>query len=196
MNCVQAGDVLADFLYQDLAPSQRAALEEHLADCSTCAEQLRRMQAATRWLDRAQTPLSEPLNPVPLLVRQAGQLRRQARRWRRGAVAAAALAAAVVLAIASIDHVRWENKVLTVRFSNAAPPPKLASVDANVSERLRRAESSINVLNASLSRLADEQRQFVADVHQAMEGTTVLTAGSVPANEALLAEFGLGPDDY
>lgn len=192
MNCAEAGDVLAEYLYHDLAPTERAALEQHVENCADCAGQLERMQATTDWLDRAQTPLPQPLSPVPLLVRQAGELRRYARRWRRGAVAAAALAAGVLLAIAAIDHVRWENNKLIVHFGPEAPRPQVAAVDENLKERLRRAETFINVLDesverldASVGQLVVQQRQFIADLQQTMQGTTQYAGGAGPSNDFL-----------
>jgi hypothetical protein len=196
MNCGEAGDVLAEYFYNDLAPERRAEVEDHSKGCSDCAAELRRMRAVTGWLDRTETPLPDALSPVPLLVRQAGELRRQARRWRRGAVAVTSVAAAALIAIAAIDHVRWENNELVVHFGPKISHAQVATVDENLKERVRRTESSINVLNASMSQLVDQQRQFVAQVQQAMQGTTQFAEGTGPASEAWLAEVGLGPDDY
>lgn len=196
MNCAEAGALLSEYVCEEMAPQQRAEVEDHLGGCSACAEQVERMRAVGTWLDRQQTPLPAPLSPVPLLVRQAAELRHQARRWRVRAAAVAAVAAAALVAFALVDHVQWKDNVLIVDFGGGAGARRqdVAADDARVNERIRRNETSIEVLQAGLTQLYDQQRQFIASIDRAMQRTTALTsAESGPVSSVNPLE---GPDVY
>lgn len=202
MNCAEAGERLSEYVCQDLTPEQRVEVEDHLGGCPACAEQVTQMRAVSTWLERQQTPLPAALSPVPLLVRQAGELRHQARRWRWRAAAAAAVAAAALVAITLVDHVQWKDNALIVDFGGGARRPGVAAVDARLNERIRRNETSIEVLQTGLTQLYDQQRELIASVDRAMQRTTALTdtgaANSLnPLDSSeLWQSVGLDSEDY
>jgi hypothetical protein len=86
-SCESWKALLAGYLYEDLDPSSRAAVEGHLAGCASCRETLETMRETSDALDAWTVPVraprrkAAPRNPVPFIA----------------AAAAAVLFAAVIL---------------------------------------------------------------------------------------------------
>lgn len=79
-SCESWKPLLAGYLYEDLDPSSRAAVEAHLAGCADCRAALDEMREASEALDawtvpaRVPRPKPAPRNPVPLIAAAAAAL--------------------------------------------------------------------------------------------------------------------------
>ena len=56
MNCAEFEIVLADYLDGTLSTNERAAVEEHAAVCTACAEFMQDVSGAVNFLNRAPKP--------------------------------------------------------------------------------------------------------------------------------------------
>lgn len=69
MSCAEFDNLLADYVDDTLAPEVRAAVEQHAADCSACAELLRDVTGAVAFMGR----VSDVTPPADLVTRIAFQ---------------------------------------------------------------------------------------------------------------------------
>ena len=184
-------DLLVGYLYDDLAPEQRAAFEAHMHACADCRHEVHGLRATRQHL-------SEWAPPEPDLgfqiVRHAVEPRAKVlpfrSRWMPafGFAAAAVLVLAVASAIANLE-VRYGNDGLMVRTgwaksepAPAAPivaaneatptgvaPSSVAADSAAVEQRLRALEAAIAAQPVSTARMADTEllRQVRAIVRDA-----------------------------
>jgi hypothetical protein len=105
MSCPHAFDDGA-YVLGALSPVERAAYEEHLAQCDECRASVARMAPLPGLLRRVDPDAIAEETSTPgrlprLIAAVAGQRRRQAR-WRRWRVAGAAAAAALTAVIATV----------------------------------------------------------------------------------------------
>ena len=177
MNCAEASESLADHLYQELPRQQRTEVQEHLEACPECAAQHKQMQAVLGWLDRAEVPAPTSSSPIPVLVRQATEFRRVARRWRWSAVGCGAVAAAVLLAVTLIHEIRWEQGELVIRLGGAArvagqPVPSPSAGAVPLDQRLLAAEARITRLQQSVEQFSAQHGRLVAAMEQAIQNAS------------------------
>jgi anti-sigma factor RsiW len=124
MTCTETRPVLSALLYGDLPAEEAAAVQAHLAGCPACREEYAGLERVRHLLDTARTPAISV--DLARLYAEAGRLQeRRARRWRRTAVAAAGLAAAVLLALALRVEVRADTGQLVIGWGapREAPAP-------------------------------------------------------------------------
>lgn len=131
MNCSQAHDELPALVYGDLKPEEAAPLRKHLADCPACRREQDALQQLRRMLDAVPMPPVEV--DLPRLYRQAAaQQERRLRRWRRAAVALAAVAAG--LALLAFGHrleVQLEPHQAVLRWGSS-PAPRAPAAQASL----------------------------------------------------------------
>jgi len=125
MNCMHVRNRLSELLYEDLAPSEREQLNDHLAQCPECRNELVSLQEVRRALDAVPAP--EVSVNLSALYRRVADVRVQAgRRWRRAALAAAGLAAALIIGLALRLEIRFDRNQLVIRWGSspsALEPP-------------------------------------------------------------------------
>ncbi len=103
MNCDQAGCLIDDYLESGLSRRDRHLLEEHLARCSRCTEELRRRPAFERDVRRALAASVRPLylsaDASTRIVEAAEESLHRANRSYRAIVAFRIMAGAVAVAL-------------------------------------------------------------------------------------------------
>jgi hypothetical protein len=120
MKCTDARERLPLLIYGDLPPEEAAELRNHLADCPECRGEHEAFQGIRRLLDAAPVPAVEVDMPrlfQSMAVRQARRLKR----WRRIALAAGAVAAALLLVVGLRLQIHLESHQVIVRWGD--PPP-------------------------------------------------------------------------
>jgi anti-sigma factor RsiW len=107
---------LAEFIFEELSPTEMAQARRHLAECANCQEQVNRFQHTVSML-QASPDLEPPRNLVFEFQKPA-----TSRFW-RWFPAAAALAAVLVMAIAIAGrlHLDWNDSKLTITFGQSVP---------------------------------------------------------------------------
>ncbi|HKB01850.1 MAG TPA: zf-HC2 domain-containing protein [Gemmataceae bacterium] len=142
MTCDELHPLLPLAIYGDLTGPEADTAAAHLRDCPACraeAEALRRTRAA---LDAVPAP--EVAIPATAVIRaEAARQVRALRRWKRAAVAAAALAAGLLVAVLVRPEIRVDDGALVVRWKDSPsnPPPAVVYVpqpvrDTDQAERL------------------------------------------------------------
>jgi hypothetical protein len=130
MTCADARPLLPAHVYGDLSDADAAAVARHLRGCPAC-----RGEAAA--LDQVRLALDAPATPpvrvnVPALFHEVAD--RRARRWRRLAVAGAALAAGLLLVLGLRMQIAVEADRVVISWGRApAEPEALATVKQNPS---------------------------------------------------------------
>jgi predicted anti-sigma-YlaC factor YlaD len=76
LSCREVVEILGDYLEGAMAPSVRARLEEHLAECDGCAAYLEQLRVTIRLSGRLSEQAVSPEAMAPLLE--------AFRAWRRG----------------------------------------------------------------------------------------------------------------
>ena len=102
MTCESCRDLLPLHVYGDLTPTETAAVEVHLTACTACRAEFAALADVQRAL--AATPVPEVAVDAGRLLAEAAT--RQARRWRRLALAGAAIAAGLLAFVATRLEVR------------------------------------------------------------------------------------------
>jgi anti-sigma factor RsiW len=142
VNHSRVQDCLSAYLENDLSPVDRSAVEEHLAACTVCAEDLRDLRQAVALLRRLPTPEPPPFLASRVMARIADGEAEPAR-WRRwlaqasapviaAPLAAAAAALAVFLLAGAPDEratriAERPPRVPQLTGTPAEPPPVLAA---------------------------------------------------------------------
>src|SRR5262245_22789714 len=96
MNCIEVRALLPAHVYGDLPADEAAAVAGHLRDCPGCRAEVAALNRVRSALDDMPTPAVN----VNLPALFATGAERRVRRWRRLAVAGAALAAGLLLVFA------------------------------------------------------------------------------------------------
>ena len=172
MNCTQAQDQLPGLLYGDLRSEDKAALEEHLAGCSTCRREYAALSGVRKLLDRVPAP--DIRLDLAALYRQAAD--RQARRvrfWRSTAIASCGAAAALVaIALLLRMEFRLESHQLVLRWGSGSAgatetpfPEKLVQArpaSPQTEEQLRLLSQLIHALADTVeTRDLRQQQEFI-----------------------------------
>jgi len=132
MNCERVKNELAPFLYGDLEPGTRTAIERHLAGCEDCSRELDELREVVHCLEQRPN-----LAPELRLDSDLTDLRPRRRRWAGIAVAAAAGLALVFALIGT--EVEYAAGRLTFTLS-LAPPGEPPSPNVPNTAALIRAE--------------------------------------------------------
>jgi anti-sigma factor RsiW len=162
VNCNDVRDRLPAHLYGDLPPDETLAVQTHLLECADCRQEFTAMSGVWVALDAGPIP-TVAVDLPRLYLAAADRQRRQARRWRRLALAGTALAAALLLAFGSKLEVRVDGQQVVVRWGRlpAEPPavtlPPATEPAANVDERLRLLQELAHALAADVD--SQDQRQ-------------------------------------
>jgi anti-sigma factor RsiW len=167
MNCTQAHDQLPALLYGELRSEEKAYLEKHLAECSTCRQEYAALREVRELLDRVPAP--EYRLDLPKLYRQAADRQvRRVRIWRRMAVACCGAAAALAfIALVWRMEARLEPHQLVLRWGPVpvggqaiqSPAPTLAQAAKAAPPET---EEQLRLLSQLIHALADtaEARDF------------------------------------
>jgi hypothetical protein len=123
MNCEQARGLLPELAYADVTGEDRLGLTAHVRDCAGCAAELRELIGLRKLLEAASAgPAARVRVDVPRIYARAAELQRSAaRRWRRGALAGMAVAAALLLALVLRVELRWHEQQLVIGWGTPAP---------------------------------------------------------------------------
>ncbi|MFO0808762.1 MAG: zf-HC2 domain-containing protein [Gemmataceae bacterium] len=114
MTCESLRDLLPLHAYGELPPNEATVVEVHLTACATCRAEFAAFVDVQRAL---------AATPVPAVNVDAGRLlaeasARHARRWRRLAVASAAIAAGLLAIVASRLEVRVGDGQFVISWAN------------------------------------------------------------------------------
>lgn len=145
MNCEDAKPQLVELLYGEVGAEHRARLQEHLAGCDYCRQELESLERSRQFLNLL--PARETAVDLNNLYRRAAARTEQSRRvWRRGALAAcaaAALVAGVALAGLNVELsagtlvLSWRAQPATAQPPAPAPEvplPTLTRYDRRLGE--------------------------------------------------------------
>ena len=157
MRCEDARTLLPLHVYGDVAESERAALEEHLARCPTCQREIAEFRQLREKLNAPAAP-ERHVDVGRIYSLQTRRRQKQTRRWQL--VALAAVAATVLVLVTRLEvHVnagqlviQWGKPepvvVVEKPAINPAPAPKTAEPNREMMERLQ-------VMNDLIHALAD-----------------------------------------
>src|SRR5262245_12193309 len=115
MNCSRVHELLPLLLYDDMPAVEATAVRDHLAGCASCRKEFAALQHVRAALDTAPMPAVQVDLPR-LFYDAAARQARQARRWRRAAVAVCGLATAVLLVALLRLEIRVEAHQWVVRW--------------------------------------------------------------------------------
>jgi len=135
-DCGRIRTELAGLVYDEPAPEARAVLEEHLAGCAACREELAALRDTRRMLARWETPAlaEDPRELARSIVRHAQGRPAPAAAPRRGrlmrftAMASATAAAGLFLLALLGTHASVENGRLELSFGLPGARPELLPV--------------------------------------------------------------------
>jgi Putative zinc-finger len=158
MECIGYRDVMLDVLYGEAAPETAKRLEEHIAVCGECREEL----AAFR---RLRTDLGSLSLPVPQPARVAQRLGQ----WPRGALAAAA-AAALLLGgwlvhlerRLAVQESRHAAQIATLEAALGEHGARLEVEPGGGSEAIQRVEAMLRASEERQDRRVEESLRALA----------------------------------
>lgn len=140
----------------DLPSAERAALDEHLAQCVECRKREGEFRAARQWLDDLPDP-DVQIDPRAVLAGSLERAERSRRRWRRGALLATAAALLLALGLALRVEVVWGPDQVAIAWRAAkpavAPTVPTAQPPASFDHELER----LNEIAALLAAELDDQ---------------------------------------
>jgi hypothetical protein len=140
MNCKNVRERLVDMLYDCLPLTELEKLNVHLAHCSACKSEFASLRDLHRALDSVAAP--DVSVHLPTLYRRVADLRqRSVKRWRRVALAAAGVAAAVIAVLAFRLEIRVGSDQVMIRWGNSIPVPDSAANGKSESVRLAQSDS-------------------------------------------------------
>ena len=176
MTCRDARGLLPLALYGELPPDEAAAVAAHVAGCPACREEQAALAHARAALDAAAPP-AVAVDVAALLRADAARQARLARRWRRAALTAVALAAALLLAFALKLEVRAGGGQLVVAWG--APPATVPNPvpsdvkpqppDPDFEERLRLVQELTRALAADAEARDQRQRDEVVRLRASLD---------------------------
>ncbi len=168
MKCDDVKARLIEGLYGELPREEEDRLQEHLAGCRACRQEMEALEQSRRQLDVLREP--EVRLDLGRLYRGAADRGQQSRRrWRRLAVAASAATVLVAALAAARLRVEWRPGQLTVSWGAKPPvaePVRPKAVPAprprrtQYEERLEGLEEVTRLLAAELT--ASDVRQAAA----------------------------------
>jgi putative zinc finger protein len=147
MNCAEIRGRMADYLYSELPVDSKSGIEDHLAACPACREELAVLRRARDLLDEAANR-DEDASPAPLSLVQISdramrQLERNRRRWQWFSLVTGSALAALLLLYAFAVRIEFHSSHVIVSW--------------NESERSTPASPNTNGPNRVQSQLVDHQ---------------------------------------
>jgi hypothetical protein len=177
MNCNEVKPRLIEAVYGEVPAEFRAALEEHLAGCPACRLEYAKLEQADQALDLV--PERTAAVDLSRLYRVAtARSRQSARRWRRAAIAAAAVLV-VVSAVAMWRgriEVGPERLVISWRAASGRPhsPPSAAADPvatlAGHARHLATLDETIGLLVAELDANERERLESLRRLREQVQG--------------------------
>jgi hypothetical protein len=167
MNCEQARLLLPELAYGDTGHPQAVA---HVRECGRCATELRELENVRRLLDAAPPPRAD-VDLSALYRKAAAREGERTRRWRRGALAAGAIAAGLLLLFALRVELRWHDRELVIGWGAPAPvretPPRKEvierpTVPAHLATELQVLRDLIHAIAADVGQRDQTQRDALA----------------------------------
>ena len=136
MNCADIRTRLHEIVCGDLDNDQSTAVEQHCAACAECRNELAALKRLRKTLDAPPAPAVR-VDTARIYADAAQIQHRQARRWRRAAIALLGAAAALLLVLFLKLELRLEAQQLVVRWGSApapvAPAPQPPAAEATTS---------------------------------------------------------------
>jgi anti-sigma factor RsiW len=80
MSCPRASEIMFLVLDQEATPDQASELDDHLADCETCAAEWRALQSVERLFAAPET-VEAPVTLLPLVMQGVARQRHRQARW-------------------------------------------------------------------------------------------------------------------
>jgi hypothetical protein len=176
MNCNEARELLPALLYDNLPPENADAVRAHVTGCPACRQEFAELERVRIVLDAVAVPAVSV--DVSRVFQQAAALQQcRARRWRRAAVAACGLAAALLLVVLLRLELRFDANQLIVRWGEVpqeqplvqqpTPEPKVIVQreivpNPEIDEQLRVLRDTVHALAGSLE-TRDAQLRLVLD---------------------------------
>ncbi|HEV3144260.1 MAG TPA: zf-HC2 domain-containing protein [Gemmataceae bacterium] len=158
MQCSDARPLLPLHVYGDVAASERAALEEHLAECPACRQELAAFRTLREQLSAV--PVPSPVVDVGRILHV--QMVRQQRRTRRWQLVALAAVAATVLVLLTRLEVEANGRQFVIRWGKPEPAPVVVELPVVTptpapvsSEPSREMLERLQVMNDLIHALAD-----------------------------------------
>jgi hypothetical protein len=156
MTCTEVRALLPVHLYRDLLAADDAAVTQHLRECATCQAEAAALNRVRSALDATPTPTVH-VN-VPALFNKVAE--RNVRRWRRLAIAGAALAAGLLIVLGLRLHLTIGNGQIVIAWggmvSRESPPSAPASALGGASR--------LNALDERVQLLQELTRALAADI--------------------------------
>jgi hypothetical protein len=158
------------------------AVQNHLASCPVCRLELAGFQRVREAMDSVSSPHVQ-IDVSGLFQRAAARRAKQARRWRRAALAVGGLAAALMLVVLLRLEVRVQAQQLTIRWGSApvgektqelphiervvvrADPAALTALE----ERVGTMDELLHALITDVGDRDDRQTQRVARLRERVE---------------------------
>jgi hypothetical protein len=123
MNCTQVKEQLVDLLYDELSAEVQQAMDNHLAECSTCRKQWKMLKAGHSLLDRMPKDDSNSRIEVARIYQTVESRCDRSRRCWRAAAAAVGLVAALLVVVIGVQ-LRFEQHAthVVVAWSDLPEP--------------------------------------------------------------------------
>ena len=182
-NCPQTRAALADLLYGELPPAEVEAVQKHLVGCPACQAEYAALRQVRAALDAAPAPADPPNVDLARLYREAARHQaRRLRRWRRLAVAALAVAAALLVAVGLKLEVRLERHQFVLRWAAAqaeaprtAPPLPVARQPARPERdaEVRLVKELIHLLAEDVKVRDDRQQEALLALQERLDALGV-----------------------
>ena len=175
MTCDIVRNLLPLFIYDELAPTETAAVAAHLADCPHC-------QADHSGL--IQTRAALDAGPVPVVAIDAARLIRsesdrqitRLRRWRGAALAAGALAAALLIVFALRIQVHAGDGQLVIAWGNhQSVKPVILAPNPEFDERLQLVQDLVRAVATDVNSRDAEQHAAFVRLHAEVNGIQQFT---------------------
>jgi hypothetical protein len=176
MNCTVVRAQLALFVYGDLSAGETEQIADHLHLCRACATEVEALRRLRGCLDAAPAPMVN-VNLAKLYQTASEREQRRIRRWRRLAIAATSVAAAIVIGILAANlRFAWQDGQLTIAWGalsvpqvaeppvNPAPAPADDVRAAEFDRRLQTLTEIVHSLAANVDARDQRQQADVADL--------------------------------
>jgi predicted anti-sigma-YlaC factor YlaD len=163
MNCTQARESLPALLYGDLDTPARNAVQNHLTSCPVCRLEFAAFQRVRGALDSVSSPPVQ-IDVARLFQQVAARKAKQARRWRRAAMAVCGIAAALLLVVLLRLEVRVQPQQLRVRWGTA--PAEEKTHEPTLIERIivREDRAALDALEDRVGTLDELLHAVITDV--------------------------------
>jgi hypothetical protein len=169
MNCDRARELLPLDLYGDLAASESNELHAHLKNCQECCKEQIALAGTRQALDSLPPP-EVRVNTSRIEREATARQYRSQKRWKRSAIAMAALAAGLLLVLLVRPEIRIGGGQIVIRWSDPPRQPsepvavvKAPARDVDMEDRIRILSDLVRALREDVE-AGDRDRKQQLDV--------------------------------